>query len=1192
MLPIDRETHSAQSTDGLGPTKAPAGKARPAAADQTQTMPERRRSGSGSGSGPIANNGSESGSGRNLKRSVPASTPPSPSLLGDQARAVELPADSPDRYELDAEHARGGLGRVLKARDGRLGRTVAIKELLRTSEVAESRFIREALITARLQHPGIVPVHEAGRWPSGDPYYVMPLIAGESLKQLIRDRGSLQERLALLPNVIAVAETIAYAHSEAVIHRDLKPSNVVVGEFGETVVVDWGLAKDLRAPAGDDDDDDGDTTSSGGAQTAGVMGTPAFMPPEQAEGETVSERADVYSLGAMLYNVLAGEPPYSGSEASDVVAKVLAGAPTPVDSIVSGIPRDLLAIVRKAMARDPNERYPTARELTDDLKRFQTGQLVTAYEYSRLTLVQRWLWRNRLPVAIAAAAVVLVAVIGALGVKRVVEERNVAQSQREQAEIAQHKSQRRSTELLFLQAKTSMDKDPTAAMAWLKRYPPSAPNFAALPQMIDEARARGVARHVFRLGDWATGVAFSPDAKSVATTDKSGEIKIWDIATGTGRLLGSHDMPMGPLQYSPDGTLLATTDNTGVIKLWDVDAGTFTELTGHDGEVGRFVFTSDGRHLVSAGRDRTGRVWDIATGEQIYQLGPNTEPAEGAFSPDGDFATVLGLNGTLTVYDMINGTNRSVTVDLPGGIARVAAAHGGTHTALLTKDNQVHVIDAATGEVRKLGVHPGAVEWLTFSPTNRYILSTSTDHTVRLFDTTAGVDEPMRIFRGHTDAVYQAAFSADERYVVSAGDDGTARVWTTQTGASHVLSGHTDDVWRVAVSPDGTYIATGSLDSTVRVWSTTFDDSRPLVGTHTNKFVSVLATTGEGELVLYAINDDLRVFDPDTGTSRPAGTPAPIIESMMKIPRGVVYTSADGRFAAARNGSSVDLWTLADGTKRELKLHEDKVYGLAFSPDGATLATAGADGTVVAWNTTTGEHRVIAKGGPVTALGFAPDGDVLALGVEGNVLLWSVDRMELVREIDVSKQCGDRYIQALAFSGDGEHLVVLAHGSSYPVIELDTGDMLELATGGHTMVDVQFSPDNTLVAAAVADRTVRVWDLATGEVAVLEGHRDLVMQVRFSPDSQTLASGSYDDTIRLWQRNNGWKSRVLRGHSGSVDALAFMAGGAVLASASRDGTIRLWDPALDATADADAITARLDALTSTVIADDDRPATP
>ena len=147
-------------------------------------------------------------------------------------------ADDPERYQQIAEHARGGLGRVVRAVDKRLGRTVAVKELLRHDASNESRFLREAMITARLEHPGIVPVHEAGRWPNGDPYYVMKLVEGRTLKELIVERETLRERLELLPHAIAVADAVGYAHSEGVIHRDLKPSNVVVGAFGETIVVD------------------------------------------------------------------------------------------------------------------------------------------------------------------------------------------------------------------------------------------------------------------------------------------------------------------------------------------------------------------------------------------------------------------------------------------------------------------------------------------------------------------------------------------------------------------------------------------------------------------------------------------------------------------------------------------------------------------------------------------------------------------------------------------------------------------------------------------------------------------------------------------------------------------------------------------------------------------------------------------
>src|SRR6185503_8433923 len=224
-----------------------------------------------------------------------------------------LPVDATGRYELSGVHARGGLGRIVKARDNRLHRTVAIKELLQRTPATEARFVREALITARLEHPGIVPVHEAGRWPSGDPYYSMKLVSGRTLKELIQSGTSLEERLALVPHVLAVAEAIAYAHSQRIIHRDIKPANVIVGDFGETVVVDWGLAKDLSGQVPEAAEGGEAAPGATGTTTLGnIMGTPSYMSPEQARGEELDERADVYSLGAMLYELLVGEPPHTG----------------------------------------------------------------------------------------------------------------------------------------------------------------------------------------------------------------------------------------------------------------------------------------------------------------------------------------------------------------------------------------------------------------------------------------------------------------------------------------------------------------------------------------------------------------------------------------------------------------------------------------------------------------------------------------------------------------------------------------------------------------------------------------------------------------------------------------------------------------------------------------------------------------
>jgi hypothetical protein len=372
--------------------------------------------------------------GGGVDETLPAASSDAPS---PSARALEdlpqLPVVEPSVYVRGAEIARGGMGRLHAARDRRVGRPVAVKELLDPSPAAAVRFEREALVTARLQHPAIVPVYEAGRWPSGEPFYAMKHVAGSSLDAVVAARRSLRERIALVPHVIAVADALAYAHSRRIIHRDLKPANVLVGDFGETVVIDWGLAKDLGAPAEDEAAEpargDGSLTVAGQA-----MGTPAYMPPEQARGEPVDERADVYALGAMLYHVLAGRMPYAASSAQETLRLVELGPPRPLREVEPGVPPELFTIVDKAMARDPARRYPTARQLAEDLRRYQTGQLVSAHVYTMGALVGRWVRRHRAVMAMAALMLVAVAATSAVAVARVVRARGEAERERARAE--------------------------------------------------------------------------------------------------------------------------------------------------------------------------------------------------------------------------------------------------------------------------------------------------------------------------------------------------------------------------------------------------------------------------------------------------------------------------------------------------------------------------------------------------------------------------------------------------------------------------------------------------------------------------------------------------------------------------------------------------------------------------------------
>jgi len=356
-------------------------------------------------------------------------------------------------YRIGALIGRGGMGEVYRAHDTRLVREVAIKVLpcfssapseqpasekaaapdqceevfeglLARDESLRRRFESEALLTARVQHPAVVPVHERGQLPGGQPFYSMKLISGRSLRELIGERKTLAERLALLPNVIAVADALAHAHSLRILHRDVKPSNIIIGEFGETVLIDWGLAKNLAAQAGELQPgavpDDAARTAVGS-----IIGTPAYMSPEQARGLPADERADVFSLGATLYHLLAREAPYEGDTPA-ILPRVAQGEHVPLSEKLSDVPPELAAIVDRAMAREPAKRYPSARELAEDLRRFQTGQLVRSHRYSARELLGRWAKRHR-PLLFATAAFVAVAVVsGAIGIRRIVAERDRA----------------------------------------------------------------------------------------------------------------------------------------------------------------------------------------------------------------------------------------------------------------------------------------------------------------------------------------------------------------------------------------------------------------------------------------------------------------------------------------------------------------------------------------------------------------------------------------------------------------------------------------------------------------------------------------------------------------------------------------------------------------------------------------------
>lgn len=433
------------------------------------------------------------------------------------------------RYQADTEIARGGMGRVIAGRDQRLDRPVAIKELLKDVGGARQRFEREVKITARLQHPSILPLYDADRWESGTPFYVMRLVSGRPLADEIEEANTLDERLSLLPHFLDAADAVAFAHRQEIIHRDLKPSNILVGEFGETVVIDWGLAKLV----GDNASESvlGEEADVGATVVGTVLGTPGYMAPEQAAGDPADKRSDVFALGSTLYHLLAGSPPYSGSSSSQVVASQLAGPPEELARLAAGVPLDLVAIVETAMARDPAERYPTAEALASDLRRFQTGQLVAAHHYPLHQRLFRFVRRHRALFILAGLALALVVAVIAVALDRVTEERDIALA-------ASRGEADRADELLVLQAESIVAQNPTAAVAILKKLPLLSRAWPKARSVFAEAKRRGIARRF--PGHQGARLAFDPDRPVLYSAGES-DVFAHDLDTGESRRLAAFD---------------------------------------------------------------------------------------------------------------------------------------------------------------------------------------------------------------------------------------------------------------------------------------------------------------------------------------------------------------------------------------------------------------------------------------------------------------------------------------------------------------------------------------------------------------------------------------------------------------------------------------------------------------------------
>jgi WD40 repeat protein/serine/threonine protein kinase len=1051
-----------------------------------------------------------------------------------QADALTNSSQPEDRYVVSGEFARGGLGRIIRAKDQRLGRAVAIKEMLKPAVgEAEARFLREARITAKLEHPSIIPVHDLGRWSSGASYYAMKLVSGRSFDKVIAQAKTIEERLALLPHAIDACEAMAYAHSQRIIHRDLKPHNILVGPFGETVVIDWGIAKELKAGNGEWGTENGEQNEDPNpyreeneeaalTKAGAILGTPAYMPLEQAKGNCVDERVDVYALGAILYHMLSGAPPFVGKKSLQVLRALVDGPPVPLLEKNSDLPKDLVDIVEKAMSREAAHRYPSAKELAQDLKNFQTGQLVGAHRYSSWELLTRFVQKNKTAVLIGSLSVMLLGVALTWGYVGTHEEWRRAEREKKNAITAQEKTQilfeeaekKRQLEAVInedfkiSQAKAELRQNPAKSIAWLKTLRPNIqqPDWSEVSAIAQEALSRGVPTVLGAswdksqkalLGKGADWFAASPDGQYLATAGKDGQVKLWDLTNNEVVDLYQHQKGSHYIVFSPAGRFVASADKSPEIKVFDVKGGEFRNtfsLPG--GVVYSLSFSADERFLAAAVQGQSKVfLWNVATGKEVsLPMLHEQEVRKVAFSSKDLLLATAGADGKVILWDVETNTQTELLGHRSPLVGLKFSDDGSLLASSSLTEDEVILWDVSTHKKRlSLPVDATAgLEALAISPSGRFVAASGQDAVVTLVDLSlCQLDkcQPQNL-RGHIANVLSLAFSPDETLLATSSEDHTIRLWETNIPASpvyqgQVLLGHSFPVQRVSFSNDtlisvdrgGNVFLWKMKELSETAWYPKIPEEKKLL------------MLGDSVLM---IGDGGIFLEPGKEPSKP------IALQEKHWYRGIV--SSGDFFLAEINDetgvTSVHRWS--PGGELKLIFQSKSVIG-ALHEYQDTLVTLEEDLSIRFYDKVSGQQREEIKQKKASTASL----------VAGN-LLYSCERDGTLRIFDLSQKKElstvtlASFAEALALSADGTQLAAGESNGTIEVFSLPSL-VLQKTLSGHKgkIRSLLFSGSKQLISGS-QDRSVRSWSLLSDASQIISEKGWPIWSLVVSSDASAL----------------------------------------------------------------------------------------